>query len=89
MTTKELKSILSKNRNVVITLGYDWKLSRNLDSLGGSNVYVNNIYNVDKDMIFENTDEGVKFFMSKVSYTKSFFKRKGMSVDDIEIKIEI
>lgn len=89
MTTKELKSILRDNRNVKVTIGNEWVLTRNIDSMAGDTIYIEHTYNVDKWNSF-NSDEhnkAIKFFMSKISYCKRFSKMKQGA--ELEINIQI
>jgi|5_EtaG_2_1085323.scaffolds.fasta_scaffold30023_6 hypothetical protein len=86
MTTKDLKQLLKDNRNIEITVD-NWKLVRKLDSASREAITVENTWNIDKCEYF-NADEfnqGVKFFMSKVSYAKSFRKSKNITGLDITI----
>ena len=78
MTTKELKSILRDNRNVKVTIGNEWVLTRNIDSMAGDTIYIEHTYNVDKWNSF-NSDEhnkAIKFFMSKSFILQEIFKNE-------------
>ena len=89
MKTKELKEILKNNRNVKITIDNQWVMTRNIDSMSGECIYIENINNVDKWYCFDSNeyDKAIKFFMTKISYCKSFRKIKKNFSSDMEIKI--
>lgn len=78
MTTKKLKNEL-KNNKIEMILENEWRMVKNTNSRLGSNIHINNIYNVDKWEEFKTEDEAIKFFMSKISYFKSIFKRKNIT----------
>jgi len=88
MTTKELKQLLTENRNVRVRLN-EWELVRNLDAMSGETIYVNNSYRVEKSEAFSDSNEGIKFFMSKISYQKSFLKRKNIPTSSLGLEILI
>lgn len=87
MTTKELKQLLNENRNVKVKLN-EWELVRNLDSMAGEIIYVNNDYRVEKSESFDSLNEGIKFFMSKISAHKSYLKRKNISTSNLGLEIQ-
>lgn len=88
MTTKELKQLLTENRNVRVKLN-EWELVRRLDSSAGTDVNVYNNYRSEKSEFFTDTKEAIKFFMSKVSHHKSFLKRKNIPLDSFELEINL
>ncbi len=88
MNAKELKTILNENRNVFIKMN-EWIFVRKLDSAAGKEIHVFNNYRPEKSEFFIDVNEGVKFFMSKISYQKSFLKRKNIPLYNLQLEINL